>query len=56
MVLLAVVVAVLLVLLNWYVAPITPSGKKDLILVLAQILAGTVLLSGLYFNGRGGEG
>jgi hypothetical protein len=55
-VLLAVVVALLLVLLNWYVAPITPSDKKDLSLVLAQILAGTALLSGLYFNSRGGEG
>jgi hypothetical protein len=51
-----VVRALLLMFLNWYIAPITPSDKKDLILVLAQILAGTALLSGLYFNSRGGEG
>ncbi|MEJ7631323.1 MAG: pentapeptide repeat-containing protein [Rubrobacteraceae bacterium] len=48
----AVVVALLLVFLNWYVAPTEPSEKKDLVLALAQILAGTALLSGLYFTWR----
>jgi hypothetical protein len=48
----AVVVALLLVFLNWYVAPTKPSDKKDLVLALAQILAGTALLSGLYFTWR----
>ena len=37
----AVVGALLLVLLDWYVAPTKPSDKKDLVLALAQILAGT---------------
>jgi hypothetical protein len=48
----AVVVALLLVFLKWHVAPTKPSDKKDLILALAQILAGTALLSGLYFTWR----
>jgi Pentapeptide repeats (8 copies) len=48
----AVVVALLLVVLNWYVAPTKPSEKKDLVLALAQILGGTALLSGLYFTWR----
>jgi hypothetical protein len=48
----AVVVAVLFMLLNWFVAPTKPSEKKDLVLALAQILAGTALLSGLYFTWR----
>jgi hypothetical protein len=47
-----IVVALLWVLLNWYVAPTKPSEKKDLVLALAQILAGTAILSGLYFTGR----
>ena len=47
-----VVVALLLVFLNWYVAPTKPSEKKDLVLALAQILAGTAILSGLYFTWR----
>jgi tetrahydromethanopterin S-methyltransferase subunit F len=51
-VLFAVVVALLLVFLNWYVAPTKPTEKKDLVLALAQILAGTALLSGLYFTWR----
>jgi hypothetical protein len=51
-VLFAVVVALLLVFLNWYVAPTKPSERKDLVLALAQILAGTALLSGLYFTWR----
>ena len=38
--------------LNWYVAPTKPSERKDLVLTLAQIIAGTALLSGLYFTGR----
>ena len=52
LVLFAVVVTLLLVFLNWYVAPTKPSDKKDLVLALAQILAGTALLSGLYFTWR----
>ena len=53
LVLVTVVVAVLFVLLNWYVAPTKPSGRKDLVLTLAQILGGTALLLGLYFTWRG---
>jgi hypothetical protein len=49
----AVVVTLLLVFLNWYIAPIEPGDKKDLILALGQILAGTALLAGLYFTWRG---
>ena len=52
LVLFAVVVTLLLVFLNWYVAPTKPSDKKDLVLAMAQILAGTALLSGLYFTWR----
>jgi hypothetical protein len=48
----AVVVTLLLVFLNWYVAPTKPSEKKDLVLTLAQILGGAALLSGLYFTWR----
>jgi hypothetical protein len=48
----AVVVALLFMFLNWYVTPTKPSEKKDLVLALAQILAGTALLSGLYFTWR----
>jgi hypothetical protein len=51
-VLFAVVVALLFLLLNWYAAPTKPSEKKDLVLAVAQILAGTALLSGLYFTWR----
>ena len=51
-VLFVVVVAVLFMLLNWYVAPTKPSERKDLVLALAQILAGAALLSGLYFTWR----
>jgi hypothetical protein len=51
-VLFAVVVALLTVFMNWYVAPTKPSAKKDLVLAVAQILAGTALLSGLYFTWR----
>ena len=51
-VLFAIVVALLLVFLNWYIAPTKPSDKKDLVLALAQILGGTALLSGLYFTWR----
>ena len=50
--LLAVVVTLLFVFLNWYVAPTKSSEKKDLVLALAQILGGTALLSGLYFTWR----
>jgi hypothetical protein len=50
--LLAVVGALLFLLLNWYVAPTKPSERKDLVLAMAQILAGTALLSGLYFTWR----
>jgi Pentapeptide repeats (8 copies) len=48
----AVVVTVLFLLLNWYVAPTKPSERKDLVLAMAQILGGTALLSGLYFTWR----
>jgi hypothetical protein len=48
----AVVVALSLVFLNWYVAPDKPGERKDLVLALAQILGGTALLSGLYFTWR----
>ena len=48
----AVVVALLLEFLNWYIAPTKPGDKKDLVLAMAQILAGTALLSGLYFIWR----
>ena len=51
-VLVAVVVSVLVMVLNWYVAPTKPSDRKDLVLALAQILGGTALLSGLYFTWR----
>jgi hypothetical protein len=48
----AVVVALLFVFLDLYVAPNKPSQRKDLVLAVAQILAGTALLSGLYFTWR----
>jgi hypothetical protein len=48
----AVVVALLLVFLDWYVAPTKPSERKNLVLAVAQILAGTALLSGLYLMWR----
>jgi uncharacterized protein YjbI with pentapeptide repeats len=48
----AVVVALLFLSLHLYVAPTKPSGKKDLVLAVAQILGGTALLSGLYFTWR----
>jgi hypothetical protein len=51
-VLLAVVVAILFMLLNWYVAPTKPTQRKDLVLALAQILGGAALLSGVYFTWR----
>jgi hypothetical protein len=50
--LLAAVVVLLFLVLNWYVAPTKPSARKDLVLALAQILGGTALLSGLYFTWR----
>ena len=52
-VLVAFVIAGLFMLLNWYVAPTKPTGRKELILTLAQILGGTALLLGLYFTWRG---
>jgi hypothetical protein len=48
----AIVVALLLVLLDLYINPTKPGDKKDLVLAMAQILAGTALLSGLYFTWR----
>jgi tetrahydromethanopterin S-methyltransferase subunit F len=48
----AVAVILLFVFLDLYVAPTKPSGKKDLVLAVAQILAGAALLSGLYFTWR----
>jgi hypothetical protein len=50
--LLVVVIVLLFLILNWYVAPTKPSGRKDLVLAVAQILGGTALLSGLYFTWR----
>src|SRR5215207_7187124 len=50
--LLVVVVVLLFLVLNWYVAPTNPSERKDLILSVAQILGGAALLSGLYFTWR----
>jgi hypothetical protein len=47
-----VVVTLLFLFLNWYIAPTRPSDKKDLVLAVAQILGGTALLSGLYFTWR----
>jgi hypothetical protein len=48
-----VVIVVLLVLfLDWYIAPEKPGERKDLVLAAAQILGGTALLSGLYFTWR----
>jgi uncharacterized protein YjbI with pentapeptide repeats len=48
----AIGASLLLVFLNWYVAPTKASERKDLVLALAQILAGTALLAGLYFTWR----
>jgi hypothetical protein len=50
--LLVVVVAVLFLVLDWYVTPRTPGERKDLVLAVAQILGGTALLLGLYFTWR----
>ena len=52
MALVVVVVVLLFLILNWYVAPTKPSERKDLVLAVAQILGGTALLSGLYFTWR----
>jgi uncharacterized protein YjbI with pentapeptide repeats len=48
----AAAVVIILMFLDWYIAPETPGERKDLILTLAQILGGTALLSGLYFTWR----
>ncbi len=47
-----VVVFLLFLVLNWYVAPTKTTGRKDLVSVLAQILGGAALLSGIYFTWR----
>jgi hypothetical protein len=47
-----VVVILLFLILNRYVAPTNPGERKDLVLAMAQILGGTALLSGLYFTWR----
>jgi hypothetical protein len=47
-----VVIGLLFLVLNWYVAPRKPGERKDLILAVAQILGGTALLSGLYITWR----
>jgi len=39
-------------LLVWYIAPSSAAQKQALVVTLAQILAGTALLSGLYFTWR----
>lgn len=48
----AVVVGTLLALLNWYIAPTDAEQKQALVIMLAQILVGAALLSGLYFTWR----
>jgi hypothetical protein len=48
----AVVVAGLLLLLDWYIDPTKPGERKDLVLTLAQILGGIALFSGLYVTWR----
>jgi hypothetical protein len=48
-----VLFAVVVGLLGWYIAPTNPEQKQALVVTLAQILAGTALLSGLYFTWRG---
>jgi uncharacterized protein YjbI with pentapeptide repeats len=48
----AIGVVVLFLLLNGYINPTKPGERKDLVLVLAQILGGAALLSGLYFTWR----
>jgi uncharacterized protein YjbI with pentapeptide repeats len=45
-------VVVLFLLLNGYIDPTKPRERKDLVLALAQILAGMALLLGLYFTWR----
>jgi hypothetical protein len=50
--LVVVVVVLLFLVLNWYVAPTQPGERKDLVLAVAQILGGAALLSGLYFTWR----
>jgi len=50
--LVVVVVVLLFLVLNWYVAPTQPGERKDLVLAVAQILGGTALISGLYFTWR----
>ena len=52
LVLAVVVILLLFLVLNWYVAPTKPGERKDLVLAVAQILGGTALLSGLYFTWR----
>src|SRR5215204_5859084 len=52
LVLFAVVVAVQLAFLNWYIAPSGAGQKKDVVATLAQILGGTALLLGLYLPWR----
>ena len=51
-VLVAVLVGILLVLLEWYIAPRGAEQKQALIVTIAQIVGGTALLLGLYFTWR----
>ena len=52
LVLVAVPVGILLVLLEWYIAPRGAEQKQALIVTIAQIVGGTALLLGLYFTWR----
>jgi hypothetical protein len=47
-----VLFAVVVGILHWYIAPSGAEQKQALVVTLAQILAGTALLSGLYFTWR----
>ena len=47
-----VAVVALFLFLDWYIDPTKPSQRKDLIVTLAQTLAGAALLAGLYFTWR----
>jgi hypothetical protein len=51
-VLVAVLVGILLVLLEWYITPRGAEQKQALIVTIAQIVGGTALLLGLYFTWR----
>lgn len=39
--------------LDWYISPQTPQDRKDILLIISQILAGSALLGGLFFTWLG---